>query len=59
VKHILNCERLTTDPAGLARGMADLLGLDPERLLAWLFARCVVESPEWPELHPVAARLAP
>lgn len=59
VQHMLNCERLTTDPAGLARRMADLLGLDAERLLAWLFARCVVESPEWPELRQVAARLAP
>ena len=58
VQHMLNCERLTTDPAGLARRMADLLDLDAERLVAWLFARCVLESPEWPELRQVAARLA-
>ena len=32
VQHMLNCdERLADDPAGLARRMADLLDLDPER----------------------------
>jgi streptomycin 6-kinase len=59
VQHLLNCERLTTDPVGLTHRMADLLGLDPERLLAWLFARCVLETLDHPELRDVVARLAP
>ncbi len=60
LQHMLNCEeRLATDPAGLAKRMADLLGLDPERLVSWLFARCVQESIDQPALREVAARLAP
>lgn len=60
LQHILNCEeRLAVDPAGLARRMADLLGLDPDRLVSWLFARCVQESIDQPALREVAARLAP
>jgi streptomycin 6-kinase len=60
LQHLLNCEdRLMTDPVGLTRHMADLLDLDPERLLVWLFARCVQESPDWPELAEVAPRIAP
>jgi streptomycin 6-kinase len=39
--------------------MADLLGLDGERLLLWLFARCVQESPDRPALAGVARRIAP
>ena len=31
----------------------------PFRFRRWLFARCVVESPWWPELGPVATVLAP
>jgi streptomycin 6-kinase len=46
LQHMLNCgQRLRADPHGLALRMADLLGLDGERLLLWLFARCVQESP--------------
>ena len=60
LQHLLNCEdRLMTDPVGLARHMADLVDVSPERLLLWLFARCVQESPEWPELAEVARRIAP
>lgn len=60
LQHMLNCERrLHADPHGLARKMADLLGLDGDRLLLWLFARCVQESPEWPGLAEVARNLAP
>lgn len=60
LRHMLNCdERLAADPHGLARRMAGLLGLDPARVLLWLFARCVQESPEWPELAEVARRVAP
>jgi len=59
LQHMLNCDRLLTDPVSLLRRLADLLELDPERLALWLFARCVQESPGRPELAQVAARLAP
>jgi streptomycin 6-kinase len=60
LQHMLNCdERLRSDPRGLARRMAGLLGLDPGRVLGWLFARCVQESPEWPSLAAVARAVAP
>jgi streptomycin 6-kinase len=51
LQHLLNCaERLQADPGGLAGRMADLLELDAERLRRWLFARCVQESPSWPNV---------
>ena len=60
LQHMLNCaERLHADPRGLARRMAGLLDLDPNRVLSWLFARCVQESAEWPALASVARTLAP
>jgi streptomycin 6-kinase len=60
LQHMLNCaERLRADPHDLVRRMADLLELDRDRLLVWLFARCVQESPEWPALADVARRIAP
>lgn len=60
LQHLLNCdERLQADPVNLVRGMAALLGLDAQRLLLWLFARCVQQSPEWPQLIGVARRIAP
>jgi len=60
IQHMLNCDaRLRVDPHALVRRMADLLGLDPERLGLWLFARCVQESPEWPALAGVAEQMAP
>ena len=60
LQHMLNCpERLAADPRGLALRMASLLGLDPARVLKWLFARCVQESPGWPELAEVARRITP
>ena len=60
LQHLLNCEeRLVADPRGLARRMADLVGLDHDRLLLWLFARCVQESPDRPRLGEVARRIAP
>ena len=59
VQHMLNCEdRIASDPAGLARRMAGLLGLDPERVIQWLFARCVQEAGESPFAAQVAARIA-
>jgi streptomycin 6-kinase len=39
--------------------MADLVDLDRERLLLWLFARCIQESLDWPHLADVARRIAP
>jgi streptomycin 6-kinase len=60
LQHLLNCpERLRDDPVGLARTMAELTELDAARVVIWLFARCVKESPHWPNLAPVAERLAP
>lgn len=50
-QHMLNClDRVQTDPRGLAARLAVLAGIDPERLLQWLFARCVVECDEQPHL---------
>jgi streptomycin 6-kinase len=60
LQHLLNCdERLHADPVGFVRRMADLLALDPDRLRLWLFARCVVESVDWPTLAPIARLVAP
>jgi streptomycin 6-kinase len=60
LQHLLNCgERLSADPHGLVRRMAGLLGLDRERLLLWLFARCVQEAPNWPSVGEVARCVAP
>jgi streptomycin 6-kinase len=60
VQHMLNCEeRLRDNPVGLARRMAALAGLDEGRVLLWLFARCVEESPNSPYLAGVARALAP
>ncbi len=60
LQHMLNCpHRLRADPRALARRMAELLRLDPERLLLWLFARCVQESADRPELARVARCIAP
>jgi streptomycin 6-kinase len=60
VQHMVTCEqRLAADPRGFAQRMADLLGLDTQRLTWWLFARCVLESIDQPGLRAVAARLAP
>jgi hypothetical protein len=33
--------------------------LDAERLLLWLFARCVQESPDRPSLAEIARRIVP
>jgi len=60
LQHLLNCEsRLEADPHGLVSRFAGLLGLDADRLLLWLFARCVVESASWPWAHDLARRLRP
>jgi streptomycin 6-kinase len=60
LQHLLNsAERLRADPRGLAARLADLLDVDRDRLILWLFARCVQESPDWPQLADVALQLAP
>ena len=60
LQHLLNCQaRLAADPRRLVARIAGLLGLGPERLVLWLFARCVQESPGCPELGDVARRIAP
>jgi len=60
LQHMLNCsERLHADPRALAARMADLLDLDRDRLLLWLFARCVQESPDDQPLADIARRIAP
>jgi streptomycin 6-kinase len=60
LQHILNCdERLQNDPRRLARRIADLVDVDLDRLVLWLFARCVIASPDWPALAEVARQLAP
>ncbi len=60
LQHMLNCPgRLTADPHALTARMADLCEVNAERLRLWLFARCVVESPWWPDLAPVAVATAP
>jgi streptomycin 6-kinase len=57
LQHLLNCDRLAVDAVGLAGRMADLLGLDALRLRRWLFARCVQESLDRPQLTDVARRM--
>lgn len=60
LQHLLNCDRrLQRNPYGLAHRLADLLDLDHTRLLQWLFARCVIESIEYPSLARVAILVAP
>jgi streptomycin 6-kinase len=59
LQHMLNCDRLRADPAGLTRRLAGLLDIDTERLRLWLFARCVVESPGSPDAARAATLLAP
>jgi streptomycin 6-kinase len=60
LQHMTNCrDRLLADPRELARRMADLAGLDAERVQLWLFARAVQESIGMPWLRSVVPLLAP
>lgn len=60
LQHMLNCpDRLAGDPLGFVRRIADLTGLDRERLRLWLFARCVVESLGPMRVPQAVDRLAP
>jgi len=45
LQHLLNCnESLQANPIDLLNRVADLAGLDAERVRQWLFARCVQQS---------------
>ena len=61
LQHLLNDRgQLLADPRGFARRMAELTGVDGDRVIAWLFARCVVEAAWWPDdLVPIATALRP
>lgn len=59
LQHMINFpDRLTGHPGRFAARMADLLGVDTERLTLWLFARCAVESAD-ADLRQAATLLAP
>ncbi len=60
VQHVLNCStRLNQEPVALLQRLAALLDLDVSRLRAWVYARCIQASLDWPALYPVALALAP
>ena len=43
-QHLFNCTgRLRSDPRGTIHRLADLLGVDPERIRLWTFARAAAE----------------
>ena len=44
-QHLFNCkERLYSDPDGTIRRVADLLGVDRQRVRLWTFARAAIET---------------
>ena len=62
LQHLLNCNAsLQAHGIALLTKVADLAGLNAERVRQWLFARCVVEilgdGVPWPELDVVLQRL--
>jgi streptomycin 6-kinase len=57
LQHLLNRE-LAPDPLAAVNRMAELLELDPQRLTAWLFGRCVIESIWMPQIRWVATALS-
>lgn len=57
-QHIFNrVSGQDADAVALASRMAHLLGLDPGRVLRWLFARAVEASPYWPGMADLARAL--
>jgi streptomycin 6-kinase len=60
-QHIFNClTALRADPQGFIRRLADLAGIDSERVLLWTFARAAAEPrDDWhnSELTPIARAL--
>ncbi|HEY2651510.1 MAG TPA: hypothetical protein VGI50_06295 [Solirubrobacteraceae bacterium] len=60
VQHMFNCEqRLASDPDRLWRRMAELGGLDGDRVRLWLFARSVQESIHALPMRELARQIAP
>jgi streptomycin 6-kinase len=63
VQHLMNCEtRLHRDPAGLVERIADLTGVDAERLRLWTFARAAADPrDDWTNTRwiDIAKALAP
>lgn len=57
-QHLFNCEaRLRADPDGTICRMADLLGVDRERVQLWMFARAAAEPrDDWSDDSMVLAR---
>ena len=55
-QHLFNCAaRLRSDPDGTIRRMADLLGVDSERVRLWTFARAAAEPRDhWRRDGPMA-----
>jgi streptomycin 6-kinase len=62
-QHLFNCcARLRSDPDGMIRSFADLLGVDHERVRLWTFARAAAEPrDDWNngELVELARAIAP
>lgn len=62
-QHLLNCDvRLRADPRGTIQRIADLLGVDDERVRLWTFARAAAEPrDDWNDegLTAIARELAP
>jgi streptomycin 6-kinase len=62
-QHLFNCtERVVADPAGTIARFADLLGVERQRVRAWMFARAAAEArqdwdDEWFGLAPALAPL--
>jgi streptomycin 6-kinase len=60
IQHMLNFpDRLIAAPGAFADRMAGLLDLDAARVRQYLFARCVLDTRESPELWSVVRDLAP
>jgi streptomycin 6-kinase len=62
-QHLFNCSaRLRSDPDGMIRSFADLLGVDHERVRLWTFARAAAEPrDDWSngDLVAIARAIAP
>jgi len=62
-QHLANCDaRMKSDPEGTIRRFADLLGVDPERVRWWIFARAAAEPrTDWnnEDRNALARALAP
>jgi streptomycin 6-kinase len=60
-QHLFNCPaRLSADPLATIRRLADLAGLDPERVRLWTFARAAAEPrDDWASGNALAIALKP